>query len=288
MFTWVVGYPLDPFTPLPANESIPGNLGLACGSSPLGPFTQVSPSFFPYRLNHFDGAFLENPVLTRLSNGSWVLAYTSTPPSAVRNYNNWAGSGEEQYIGLAFADDPLGPWQRSNATVLPPDPGGFEKGIANNPALLELPDGSLSLTYRGGHDEGFGNCLAKDWRGPCIRPPTNAFNQDTRWMGTEDPFTYRSPRGGGYIMLAHRFWGGGNGTKAVSRDGINWVWASQNAYNYTLALTNGSVLEFARREEPKLLFDGYSLRPTHLFTVVCVDIACPRSHIVVQELEYSA
>ena len=164
-------------------------------------------------------------------------------------------------------------------TVLPPDPGGFERGIANNPALLQLPDGRLVLTYRGGHDEGFGNCFAEDWRGPCVRPATNAFNADTRWMGTEDPFTYAAPRGGGYIMLAHRFWGNGNGTKAVSRDGIHWVWASQNAHNYSVTLSDGKVTQFARREEPKLLFDANTGLPTHLFNAV--------SHIIVQELDYT-
>ena len=49
LFTWVVGNPLAPLVPLAQNDTVPGNLGLACAPSPMGPYSQVSESYFPYR-----------------------------------------------------------------------------------------------------------------------------------------------------------------------------------------------------------------------------------------------
>eukprot|EP01046_Picozoa_sp_COSAG06_P069658 COSAG06_NODE_19102_length_853_cov_1.233422_1_plen_43_part_10 len=43
----------------------------------------------------------------------------------------------------------------------------------------------MSVTYRGAVDDGFGNCVAKSWRDPCVRPAHNMF-PDKRWVGTED------------------------------------------------------------------------------------------------------
>ena len=150
----------------------------------------------------------------------------------------------------------------------------------------------MSVTYRGAVDDGFGNCVAKSWRDPCVRPAHNMF-PDKRWVGTEDPYSYRGPRG--YIMISHTFGktgciGGGlkcgAGTKAISTDGITWEYASQDAYPYDMLLENGTRLHFNRREEPKLLMsaDGH---PVALFNVVDDSFLYNATRIIVQELDYS-
>ena len=96
--------------------------------------------------------------------------------------------------------------------------------LASQPLLLlallsvvGLPrTGTVSVTYRGAVDDGFGNCVAESWRSPCVRPARNMF-PDPRcersiglgaWavallralrvgrccdtgVGTEDPFSYK-------------------------------------------------------------------------------------------------
>ena len=53
-----------------------------------------------------------------------------------------------------------------------------------------------------------------------------------------------------------------------------------------LPLTNGTVLHFNRREEPKLLM-GADGRPRALFNVVDDSFAYNYTGIIVQELDYS-
>lgn len=199
-----------------------------------------------------------------------------------------------QYMGLAHAPSPLGPWTRPNRTILPPSPSGFEANFVCNPALLQLPSGGLALVYRGGSDWGYGVCTTPSWDGDCVRTPVNAFGNDTRWLGTEDPFAFESPRGGGYILLSHRSWGfesfadtfKGGGTKAISRDGLAWAWAGDYAFTYDVALTNGTTRHFQRREEPKLLLNDQG-HPTHLFTVISEQWGGGEARIIVQALDYS-
>ena len=189
-------------------------------------------------------------------------------------------------MGVAASASPMGPWARRSTAVLMPEPGGFEQGIANNPAIVQLVDGSLSITYRGRADMGYGNCAAPSWGAPCTRPLVNLFNGDSRWWQTEDPFTFHGPRG--YILIAHNTngtWADGRGVKAVSRDGVHWTWASDEAYPYTQQLANGTAIVYARREEPKLLLEGG--RPTALFNAVYEPWAGGFSRIIVQEVDWT-
>jgi len=254
----------------------------------------VEPVAFGFRQDRYDAAYIENPVLTySAAHKGYLLAYTTAPSNETRDTLNWEGNGYVEgnalagleYMGLAFNTDPLNvhAWRRLNRTILPPQLDGFEGGVANNPAVIWYPDGRLSITYRGVHDDGFGNCAMTSWRSPCTRPPANLFNNDSRWVSTEDAFTYEGPRG--YIMIAHDFANGGGGTKAFSEDGVHWTWGGAHAYSYTLDLVGGGSVSFKRREEPKLLFDATGT-PVALFNVVDDSFNYNQTRIIVQELDY--
>eukprot|EP00937_MAST-01D_sp_MAST-1D-sp2_P003908 g3908.t1 len=291
-FTWLTGWADGNHTrPVPAGDKVSGSLGLACADQVTGPYRVMENISFPFRPGQFDDPYIENTVLTRsYEPAGWLMAYTTSPPGVNRSTVNWEGNGETQYMGLAFSTDPLrGPWRRLNRTILQPRADGFEQGIAINPALVAFPNGSLSVTYRGRADGGFGNCRMRSWTEPCVRPPTNLFS-DKRWVKAEDPFSYKGPRG--YIMLAHTFAhppyvSQGSGTKAFSRDGFHWTFASYGAYSYTLEFADGAPPEtFYRREEPKLLLDAQGL-PRALFNVVDSSFLYNDTRIIVQELDYS-
>jgi hypothetical protein len=297
LFTWLTGWADGNDTrAVPTSDTTSGSLGLACAERVAGPYDVLQNVSFPFRPGHYDAAYVENAVLLRTpaEGGGYLLAYTTSPPGVARNTLNWEGNGDPvtglQYMGLAFAKDPLaGPWERLNRTILEPAPGGFERGIAINPAVLAFADGSLSVAYRGARDDGFGGCRMRSWREPCVRPPVNPFGGDPRWVKAEDPFAYRGPRG--YIMISHTFRhppyaSAGSGTKAYSLDGVHWTWAGYHAYNYTMVLTNGTELSFFRREEPKLLLSADG-QPTALFNVVDDSFLYNNTRIIVQELDYS-
>ena len=247
-FTWLLSWPDGNHTkPVPWSDTVSGSLGLACSDSMSGPYEIIDDVAFPFRRDNYDACYLENCVMTySTKHGGYLMAYTTAPGSEIRNTLNWEGNGGPptaksvmglEYMGLAFSTDPLNaPWTRLNRTILQPKPDGFEGGVANNPAILWFDNGTVAVAYRGQRDDGFGNCVAPDWRAPCIRPPRNLFNSDPRWVGTEDAFTYAGPRG--FIMIAHTFskhncsGGGlkcGAGVKAVSEDGLHWEFATDDA-----------------------------------------------------------
>jgi hypothetical protein len=293
-FTWLTGWADGNHTkPVPVTDTVSGSLGLACGDSGGsfdGPFEVLQNVSFPFRPGHYDAAYIENAVITYSPHDQgYLLAYTTSPPWVNRSTVNWEGNGELQYMGLAFTKDLLnGPWERLNRTILEPKQDGFEDHIAINPALIVFDDGSISVTYRGAKDDGFGNCQMASWKELCIRPEKNLFD-DPRWVKTEDPFSYQGPRG--YIMISHTFRhppyvSTGSGTKAYSLDGVHWTYAGYNTYSYTMNLTNGSALSFYRREEPKLMFDAAG-KPVALFNVVDPNFLYNETRIIVQELDYS-
>lgn len=177
-FTWLVGWQDGNDTrTVPYSDTVSGSLGLACSQDVTGPYTVVEPVAFPFRPGHFDAAYLENVVLTYSPHDhGYLMAYTTSPPNVARNTLNWEGNGGNvsglQYMGLAFTKDLLnGPWARLNRTILAPREGGFERGVAINPAVLAYPNGTVVVTYRGTHDDGYGNCIAAAWDAPCVRPP---------------------------------------------------------------------------------------------------------------------
>ena len=287
-FDYVVGSWYNDTYVAPWSDLLQGSLGLACASDPLGPYTQQLPeAYVPFRESEFDAGFLQNSLMVKLADGGWLLVATTAPASVPRDMHDWSGSGGEQYVAVATAADPFGPWTRTNHTILVPSFSGFEQGVANNPALIQLADGTFSMQYRGGKDYGYGSCTLPTWNGTCTRPRVNQFANDTRFIKTEDGFSYKGPRG--YILISHRCWDRGGGTKAISRDGLAWAWAGSDSYTYSVELTNGTTVTFSRREEPKLLFDATG-RPTHMFNAVG-DTRAPYkggvSRWIVQALDYS-
>ena len=66
---------------------------------------------------------------------------------------------------------------------------------------------------------------------------------------------------------------------------MHWEWAGYDTYPYSMELTNGSVLSFYRREEPKLLFDDAG-KPVALFNVIDPNFLYNETRIIVQELDY--
>lgn len=293
-YDWIVGNWSNDEQIAPWTDFEQGSLGLACADDALGPYTLVEAVAVPFRRAEFDANFLQNSLLVQLRDGSYLLVYTTAPASIPRDLFHWEGAGGEQYVGIAWSASPLGPWTRANRTVNVPKFDGFEQAVANNPAVVELDDGSLSLVFRQGKDYGIASCHLPTWDGVCARQAVNSFANESRWHQTEDPFSYRSPRGG-YIMISHRIWGyetlnnetyKGGGTKAISLDGLTWTWAGDDAYSYRMAFDNGTEKLFLRREEPKLLFDAAGT-PTHLFNAVFEEFEGGFGRIIAQALDFS-
>jgi hypothetical protein len=139
-------------------------------SHPAGPYSMVDPEPGPWTLGprpgFWDGAWLQNPVVTRLTKSRGFLLFyaAGSKPS-----HHWAEGGAS--IGVAFATELTGPWLRPSAPVLQPLPAPhWEDGGIVNPAVYVDPaDDSILLGYRGTADNGIAFASAPSWNGTYTR-----------------------------------------------------------------------------------------------------------------------
>ena len=163
------------FASLSRNTSIAGYqassvIVTARSSGPAGPYSMVDPEAGPYTLGprggFWDGAWLQNPVVTRLSKSrGFLLFYAASSHSS----HHWAAGASS--IGVAFATELTGPWLRPGAPVLQPLPAPhWEDGGIVNPAVFVDPaDDSILLAYRGTDDNGIAFASAPSWNGTYTR-----------------------------------------------------------------------------------------------------------------------
>jgi len=132
-----------------------------------------------------------------------------------------------------------------------------------NPSPLIFPNSTkVLLAYRGcpyncDGAELINMAIADSYQGPYVRQSSEPVFQN----GNEDPFIWRDPRGN-YHLLLHSLEDGGGfggpkvGRHAFSRDGIKWTFNSDTlTYNVTVHFTDGTVIDYYRRERPQLFFD---------------------------------
>lgn len=162
---------------------------------------------------------------------------------------------------LHYAYSPTGPWMGHPTYFATPLPDGSLENW--NPAPMLMPDGSVQVMVHTDSQPWGGEVLAEaaSWRGPYTFI-TGDFMPQAKLE--EDPFMWIDGRGN-YHALFHKMFdpAGGSpiptpgwcGGHAYSRNGTVWS-GVQRAYNTTVLLANGTSVNFARRERPKLLLGG--------------------------------
>ena len=174
-------------------------------SSPAGPYSMVDQEAGPYTLGpreggFWDGAWLQNPVVTRLTKSrGFLLFYAAGNQSST----HWAVG--DSSIGVAFATELTGPWLRPSAPVLQPLPAPHweDGGIANPAVFVDPHDDSILLAYRGTDDNGIAFASAPSWNGTYTR----LFSGERIFVNDslEDP--YLMPGARGFHMLMHNIMG---------------------------------------------------------------------------------
>eukprot|EP01097_Dermamoeba_algensis_P007718 TRINITY_DN4928_c0_g1_i1.p1 TRINITY_DN4928_c0_g1~~TRINITY_DN4928_c0_g1_i1.p1 ORF type:complete len:386 (+),score=47.68 TRINITY_DN4928_c0_g1_i1:161-1318(+) len=182
-------------------------------------------------------------------------------------------TGEWKSLGIVFGANTKGTWDCDTT----------------NPSPFVFDDGSILLAYRGCPFNCDGNELinlayANSFAGPYKRlQNVPIFNNPN-----EDPFIYRDQRGNWHLLMhsleSNGGFGGPNiGRHAFSRDGVRWQFNNRTlAYNTTVHFTDGSVLEFGRRERPQLFFNEAG-EPTHLVNGV-QEKNSPMSYTLIQPI----
>ena len=268
----------------------------AVAAAPQGPFAVRGVALAP-RPGHWDADIVSEPTIHRVPDGTYVMYYMglndtrSSPIDCMASDQTCLGIRGTRKIGVAWSKSLEGPWERLPAPILGPNPAGSpncDVHDVSNPAVAFTPNGSAIMAFKGeGPSKGCtsgvtGFATAPHWKGPFTRPFPTSEGSGPQRLGVracEDPYIWWDRPGGVFRMLSHAClasvnasrglaaaagsWATGMGGHFFSRDGLSWheAWTDNVttwAYNSTVELTNGSSLNFERRERPQVLLDPQS------------------------------
>ncbi len=264
----------------------------AVADNPEGPYRLHDRPFVNREPTAFDGRMMHNPAIRRHGK-SWLLYYIGVggadwinssrdiidgPHAGERRYDLW----QRKRIGLAWADSPFGPWQRSPQPILEPRPGKWDAIATSNPAPIIAADGGVLLIYKSrlppkpdGSRNNFrlGLARAAHWRGPYERaldePILRPAHPDTH---IEDPCVWSE---NGRFHLIFKDCNGtlsgrkGDGVYAWSDDGQQWNLTPEresSGWSRDILWTDGTRQVLGSFERPQFIMQNG--RPTHLIAAV--------------------
>ena len=246
-------------------------IGVAVAPSPLGPFRYDGRAVALGAFAHnptvhgptADGEYLifhigkgeataHGPPRTDCVNGTTPGATAAAPPGA----GSSPDPPPEVNPAILYSSSLAGPWRPFRGAGSGPD--------CNNPAPALLANGSvllvckLQLEPQPSPWRQMAVYIAPTWRGPF------RFARLTPVWG-EDAYVWRDPARGAFHMLLHAMHPHKVPTTAWSEDGLEWTPsgfagppepAPEAAFDSTIALVGGGVLQTARRERHQPIFDA--------------------------------
>ncbi|MGQ1788099.1 glycoside hydrolase family protein [Saccharicrinis sp. GN24d3] len=126
----------------------------AVSESPYGPFKHKNITLPVRGEEYWDGLCTHNPTVHKF-NGKYYLYYMGNtgdgknPCSPGKLKYNWMHRNNQR-IGVAVADDPNGPWKRSDDPLIDvsPDSTAMDALLVSNPSVTQRPDGGFMMVYK--------------------------------------------------------------------------------------------------------------------------------------------
>ena len=264
-------------------------------SGPIGPYTFS---------NQVVGTFAHNPTVVYSPADKLYLLYyigcSFSAPAVCTGPSFTCGPGNDLNAesGISVQSSPdLKTWT-PHGQVFSGDNGTNWDADVTNPSPFPLyspynPTAEILLAYRGcpyncGGAELINFAMAQRFKGPYTKIESQPIFQN----GNEDPFVWQDKRGNFHLLLHSLEAGGafGDGPKvgrhAFAREFEGpWTFNNQTlAFNTTVQYTDGTSVNFYRRERPQLFFseDG-RMTPLYLTTGV-QEVNSPQSYSVIQPL----
>lgn len=214
--------------------------------------------------DRWDSSCKHNPTIIEY-NGKFYLYYMGN-----RGNGEYWIHRNNQRIGCAWCDEPLGDWHRSEKPVIDVSKDGFDSLLVSNPAVTVMPDNRILMVYKGVEKTGnmpqggavlCGAAIAetpleefKKCGGAIMKNPKNEWS-------VEDPFIwYQNDR---YYALVKDFNGYFTKTEKVSTalfesfDAKDW-----KPSEYPLAFTtqikwnDGTTEQVHHLERPQIYFEN--------------------------------
>ncbi|MEL7160764.1 MAG: glycoside hydrolase family protein, partial [Bacteroidota bacterium] len=255
--------------PLDGHWLVNSKIAHAVADHPEGPY-EPQGVIMEGRAGYWDANSIHNPTVHKVGD-KYVLLYIGSDTSRQENWRNRAQAANTQRIGMAIADSPYGPWQRSDQPIIDvaEDSLAWDGYCVVNPSFMQHPNGEYWIYYRAWdrrNDERrkTGVAFAKTLEGPYLKYSGNPIiDFPERGGETEDPYLFHY-RGKFHCLIRDM----GNydwvsGLYLESRDGLSWG-------DYYRGHQRGSryfpVSDKSRYERVQVLWrDGH---PEYLFNAI--------------------
>lgn len=255
----------------------------ATANDPLGPYTFQNVALPARGAQFWDGLCTHNPTVHEFG-GRYYLYYMGNTGDGKNTKELNFTHRNNQRIGVAVADNPGGPWQRTDTPLIDvsKDSLASDALLTSNPSIAQRPDGGYLLVYKavGKQRPGvFGGpvvhrvATSDSPTGPFKKYPKTVFNAKGTDFPAEDPFIWH--QGDRYWAIVKDMHGAFTpaGRSLVlfdSRDGFDWNLAKHPLVS-TLQINwaDGRVEPVGYLERPQLWFDKG--KPAVLFLATTVD-----------------
>jgi len=240
----------------------------AVADNPLGPYKFVDVALPARGAKFWDGLCTHNPTVMKFGKKYYLYYMGNTGDGKLSKTLNWSHRNNQR-IGVAVADNPNGPWTRSDKPLVDVTPGFHDALCLNNPSVVQRPDGGYLMVYKAVGAKGklpFGGpvvhiaALSDSPTGPFKKQPDPIFTAEGTSFAAEDPYIWRGPDR--YWAIVKDF--GGHFTKAgtslalfESADGIHWKMAAHPLVSkLEIKLADGSVQKLEKLERPQLVLEN--------------------------------
>jgi len=242
-------------------------VAVAVGNRPFGPFTFKTVAL-PVRGKQFwDGLCTHNPTVQRFGKKYYLYYMGNTGDGVAMKSLNWTHRNNQR-IGVAVADHPLGPWQRFDQPLLEPTAGFYDALMCSNPSVTKRPDGGYLMVYKAVGDKNkmpFGgpvlHCVATS------DSPTGSFKKHSKPVfvkegvafAAEDPYIWHDGKRYRAIVKDNEGYFTNAGKSLAlfeSADGLDWkLSAHPLVATMEVQWANGTKQKMNSLERPQLWFE---------------------------------
>lgn len=246
-------------------------IAVAVADQPNGPYKHVKVVLPKRDKKYWDADVTHNPTVYKFGK-KYYLYYMGThgtekftTPVSMKDAGWWVYRNNQR-IGVAVANSPLGSWKRPDKPTIDTTMHSFDHQMCANPAVTQRPDGKTLMVYKG-VSEGkmpfggvvyHGAALADKPEGPFMKLPNRIFVKDSVKFAAEDPFLWYQQ--GKYWAIVKDF--KGSFTNAglslalfESNDGLDWKPSKNVLVTTTQIPWVSRTKQVTKLERPQLWLD---------------------------------
>lgn len=243
----------------------------AVAEKPEGPFKFKDVALPARGADYWDGLTTHNPTVKEFD-GKYYLYYMGNTGDGKAMENLNFTHRNNQRIGVAWADDPNGPWHRTDMPFV--DVSDDEKAddalMTSNPSVTKMRDGKFLVIYKAVAKHKpmpFGGpvthlaAITESPLGPITKFDGRVFYKEGEQFPAEDPFVWYQESADMYYGIVKDMHGTFTGAGVSlaffqSKDGLHWEVAENPlASNLEITWEDGTIEKLAKLERAQILLE---------------------------------